>query len=507
MGNLEGVLHPETSTATLQEWYTTYGPTYKFKGFYGIHDRLITYDPDAIKFVLGRGDLFEKPWILRKMLEPIMGQGLIVVSGPRHKLQRKILQPFFSGSSLRGMWEIVVEVSNELADVWDEDVGRCDPGGEKTNEWKQIDVVVGIDRATFDIIGLTGFDHSFRSIRGDTDELYTAFKSLMGTGGFGANRQILEAVIPFVGRIFPSSAAKVQRAIRRLGTELVQSRKAALIQIQISDGDALDDRRMGGKDLVSLMVRNSLSKTLSEDQRMTDEEIFAQISTFLFAGQDTVSVTLSFFLQHLAKNPSSQTKLREELDSLPNSPTQEEVEALPFLTACLNETLRLSPGLQSTYRVATKNCTIPLKRSVTVRGGELVRDVAVKRGMLVHVPTESINTLNEVWGEDSLEFRPERWIELPEATKSNPGLYSHMMTFLDGPRSCIGFRLALSELRALVLAIIPRFEFKEDASVTIGRFNQLTTRPFVSDHDDESIEYPTSALPLLVRRVDVSGSL
>lgn len=31
----------------------------------------------------------------------------------------------------------------QLADVWDEDVGRCDPGGEKTNEWKQIDVVVG----------------------------------------------------------------------------------------------------------------------------------------------------------------------------------------------------------------------------------------------------------------------------------------------------------------------------------------------------------------------------
>lgn len=141
---------------------------------------------------------------------------------------------------------------------------------------------------------------------------------------------------------------------------------------------------------------------------MTDEEIFAQISTFLvsrrvsfllsipssslpfvfpqFAGQDTVSVTFSFLLLHLAKNPSSQTKLREELSSLSDSPSQEEVEALPFLTACTNEALRLSPGLQSTYRVATRDCTIPLRTSVMRRGGEMVREVMVKKGTLVHVP-------------------------------------------------------------------------------------------------------------------------
>jgi cytochrome P450 len=261
--------------------------------------------------------------------------------------------------------------------------------------------------------------------------------------------------------------------IRKLGTSLVASRKLALSQDAL-DPD-IDSRKMASKDLISLMVLNSLSPSLPPSQRMTDEEIFSQIATFIFAGQDTVSTSISFLLHHLSVHPPVQAQLRATLQGLGPEPTLAEVDACEYLDAVVKETLRLSPALQSTYRVAQADTVLPLKAAVTDRAGEKVREVRVRKGQLVHVPwvwwfdhqlprdeghirtdqvpewvggdrTESYNTLTEIWGEDASEFRPERWLHpLPTTTEQNPGLYAKTMTFLDGPRSCIGFRLALAE--------------------------------------------------------------
>ena len=47
----------------------------KFKGFYGVHDRLMVFDPLAIKEVLSNMQVFEKPLLLRKFLGEVMGHG------------------------------------------------------------------------------------------------------------------------------------------------------------------------------------------------------------------------------------------------------------------------------------------------------------------------------------------------------------------------------------------------------------------------------------------------
>lgn len=52
-----------------------YGPVIKFKGFYGVHDRLMVFDPLAIKEVLSNMQVFEKPLLLRKFLGEVMGHG------------------------------------------------------------------------------------------------------------------------------------------------------------------------------------------------------------------------------------------------------------------------------------------------------------------------------------------------------------------------------------------------------------------------------------------------
>ena len=81
---------------------------------------------------------------------------------------------------------------------------------------------------------------------------------------------------------------------------------------------------------------------------------------------------------------------------------------------------------------------------------------------MIEVPLFLINRDKSIWGEDSTEFklvlslmifvfiffthflfRPERWAGIPDAAQSIPGVWANIMTFLGGPRACIGYRFAL----------------------------------------------------------------
>ena len=41
--------------------------------------------------------------------------------------------------------------------------------------------------------------------------------------------------------------------------------------------------------------------------------------------------------------------------------------------------------------------------------------------------------------------RPERWENLPEAVSAIPGVWGHLLSFIGGPRACIGYRFSLVE--------------------------------------------------------------
>ena len=139
----------------------------------------------------------------------------------------------------------------------------------------------------------------------------------------------------------------------------------------------------------SLLAKVSSSRSIRLAQLLSPPSFYVCSSPYpLFPSPaDTLSTTLSFLLHHLSLHPAIQSHLRSTLlATLPPDPTLADVDAVEYLTAVINETLRLSPTLQSTYRVATRDAVIPLRKAVVKKDGSETREVRVKKGTLVHVP-------------------------------------------------------------------------------------------------------------------------
>ena len=102
---------------------------------------------------------------------------------------------------------------------------------------------------------------------------------------------------------------------------------------------------------------------------------------------------------------------------------------------------------------AAEDDIIPLSDPVRTRSGELVDSLTIAKGTLVAISMESTNRSAAIWGEDAKVFRPSRWLEgasgqngIPARAKEVQG-YRHLLTFVNGPRTCLGKNFAVTEFK------------------------------------------------------------
>ncbi|KAK2463019.1 hypothetical protein APHAL10511_004674 [Amanita phalloides] len=458
-------------------WHSQYGPMVRLNGFLGLSYLYVT-DPEALSHILTNGYVYTKPSFARRQVAELWGPGLPFVEGDQHKKQRKLLHSAFGPVHIREFTECFVEKSRQLRDVW---AAEC----SKQGGTGRLDVLTGLGEAGLDIICSTAFHHELNSLGGESE--LSRMTTLMSQ--LNLIRWQLQRFIPIL-RFIPDPVRTqlddIKQTFFRMANQLLDENKASA---QGMNGNA------SGRDILSLLVRANMSPDVPEHRRLSDDEVKAQVVSFVIAGESSPLAT-SWVLFSLAKNREIQAKLRQELFTVDTyEPTADQLNALTYLDMVIRETLRLYPPFKVNSRVSMEDDTLPLAKPIVDRRGNLLSSISLKKGQVVIIPLSAIHKDKSIWGEDALDFRPERWECLPESVNAIPGIWSHLLSFWGGPRSCIGFRFAITEMKALVFTLVRAFEF--DLAVPADRISEeigLGTKPTLTTDSGTHCQ-----LPLLIK--------
>ncbi|KZT41436.1 cytochrome P450 [Sistotremastrum suecicum HHB10207 ss-3] len=481
------VLDAELSAKNHDMLVSRYGKNIRIRGLGPWDDRLLTLDPLAIAHVMNYPTIYQKPWQSRRLITRLIGCGMLAAEGVVHKRQRKVSNPAFSPQNLRGFIPLFFSKAEELRDKWLSLMSNPSDG-------VKVDICHWISRATFDVIGIAGFDYQFHAIQDESNEVYLAYKDMFEIAiSQGQNlKSIIGIYLPIIWKLFPDESTRIVdkswKTILKVGRHLVQTKKATIA-----------DKNNTDRDLLTLLLKSNISTEIPAEQRISDDDILFQISTFLFAGSDTTSLALTWILLLLSRpgHQHLQNRLRSELNTLDSSLPPDElfplIDALPFLDNVIKEGLRVIPPVHSSLRVATKDDIIPSSTPIRKPDGSKVNVIRVAKGTMVHVPVEGFALDKSVWGEDAWDFKPDRWDDLPEAVKTLPGLYSNLLAFSAGPRSCIGMRFSIMEMKIMLFVLMRGFDFVDPEKVF--KANVVLTRPYVVGRFKEGSQCPVVVKP------------
>ncbi|KAJ7849159.1 cytochrome P450, partial [Mycena leptocephala] len=467
-----------------------YGRTWKFHRFFG-QSALYTTDTKAVHHFLSNSQIYQKSESNRFNLGRIVGPGILVVEGDVHKQQRKIMNPAFEAPQVRELTEIFVEKSIQLRDIWATQVTKA--GGVA-----RVEALSWLSKATLDIIGLAGFNYKIDALGAtddaEPDELAEAFEALFVAGTEFSPMRFLQLRFPILQRFGDKQVIEAQATMMRIGRRLLADSKR-----EISENGTFETGTGSARDLLSLLVRANSSKEVPVNQRLSDADVIAQVPTFLVAGHETTSTAVTWALIALAQNTTAQARLREELLTVSTDrPTMDQLNALPYLDYVVRETLRLYAPVPVTSRMAMRDDVIPLGVPFIDTTGTTHESLRIRKGDMLMIPILALNRDTEIWGPNAMEFVPERWEAPPPSATTIPGVWGHMLTFLGGARSCIGFRFSLVETKALIFTLVRGFELELAVPVVeIGKKSTaIVQRPIVITDRTAG-----NQLPLLVKKI------
>ncbi|WVQ74481.1 hypothetical protein IAR50_004082 [Cryptococcus sp. DSM 104548] len=490
-------------------WTNKYGPTIRYPIFLGLH-RFLTIDPAALNYIFTHPESFEKPKETRGELTTMLGNGLLVAEGGDHKKQRKALSPCFSPAAIRGMipafYDKAYELNNKMMGLVEGSATEeTSPTPPKDIDFvpggKKIDVMSYLSKTALDIIGTCGFDYDFKALSEPSNELSDAYSNMFMAVMDVRVWDFVVDKIPII-RSIPTARSKVvassKELTRSIGMSLLQEKKDI---VMAAHGGDLEKKADIGKDLISILVKANMAAGLKPEQKLSDEEVLDQITTFMLAGNETTSTGLTWILYNLSQNPEVQERLRKEVQSVSEDrPSLDTLNTLPYMEAVVHESLRISPPASFTLREATQDIILPLANPVTGRDGKAMTEVALDKGTTIMIPVITINTSPSIWGPDAAKFNPARWLSPSEDSfkpSPVPGVWGNTMTFLGGNRNCIGVKFALAEIKVILFVLMRSFAFEElKSKPVITKKTGIVMRCSIEGEEEAGLQ-----MPLMVRPV------
>ncbi|KAL8926225.1 MAG: hypothetical protein Q9208_003128 [Pyrenodesmia sp. 3 TL-2023] len=170
------------------------------------------------------------------------------------------------------------------------------------------------------------------------------------------------------------------------------------------------------------------------------------------AGMETTKWTLTVAFYYILADPTIHKRLREELEAeIPDPstiPSWSELQKLPYLSACIEEALRLSYGaIQRSPRIAPS--------SPPFRYGSYI----IPPG--THISTDTYHMHhNERTFPRSHTYDPSRWLHNPKGPDGQKPLSRYMIAFSKGSRMCLGMQLAYAEINLVLATLMRRFDWR-----------------------------------------------
>ncbi|KAI0028314.1 cytochrome P450 [Vararia minispora EC-137] len=442
-----------------------YGRVFRLTGFFGEQIISIADTKALYEVFIKHQDNFEEAEYFREYGKNLIFyfRNLRLVLGDAHRKQRKLMNPAFSINHMRRMIPIFQALTLQLQGIMHSNVSK---------EPKEIDIMEYTSRLALELISQAGFGHTFHAIEGQDDGYSLAVKTLVPLNGrlmfWRPLLPVLTRSIP--GRILRFIAERVPWPTLHelIGNADVMHSTSRTIWEEKKRLHALGDKSVvneygEGKDIMSILLKTNMAA--SEEERLTDEELMAQINTFTIAGSDTTSNALSRILYLLSLHPDVQDRLREELTDARGAAGEigyDDLIELPYLEAVCRETLRLYPPIHFVQRQCREDFVLPLAHSFTDVHGKEKSELFVPHGTTIFANIIGVHRDEAIWGSDAAVWRPERWLSpLPNtvAQARVPGIYANLLTFIGGSRACIGFKFSQLEMKVVLSQLIPTFRF------------------------------------------------
>jgi cytochrome P450 len=427
------------SSAAIQHWRYATEPHLFLRELHAQHGDVFTVrvlshppvvvlaDPDAVRevFTGSPDDLYSGEG--NRLIEGVVGKNsLLLLDGPRHLRERRLLLPPFHGERMQAYGEVMREISERTIAAWPLATAfAIQPFMASIT----LDVIL---RTVFGVDDAARLDHLRRlmvQFIGESTHpaLFAAMLALPGDR--------LRRILTFG---MEDGAPGWQRAISKLlPLRKVAEARLGIDRLLLSE---IEHRRQHGtagrSDVLSLLV----DARHEDGSPMQDRELLDEMITLLLAGHETSAVSLAWMVQRVLERPAILTRLRTEVAEVTGGgPLQaKDVARLRYTDAVIRESMRFDTLLPLVVR--------SLQRDLRIAGWDLPAGTIVAPSPLL------VHQNPRVWPEPH-EFRPERFLERKVPTYE-------WLPFGGGHRRCLGVSFALFEMAVVLATLVSRVDLR-----------------------------------------------